>query len=266
MSVYYSDDLTNLKCAVESIIIQTYSNIIFYIYLDGVVSSDVENYLYQLSLENKNIKIISNHQNNGLAFALNQLIEVVVKNKDVEFIARMDSDDISIDTRIEKQVKYIKENDFDLVGTYCTEFGSESSLAVKKVPLTHSDILKYSITRCPFIHPTVMFRKSIFESSNIRYPENTTFTEDMGLWFKILDHKLICGNLPEVLLKYRMSDETVSRRKGINKAISEIKLRSKYMLKLNQFSVKNLILIISRLVFHSLPPKLLKIAYKNFRN
>ncbi|HFP9581128.1 TPA: glycosyl transferase, partial [Escherichia coli] len=101
----------------------------------------------------------------------------------------------------------------DVIGGYCTEFGSEFALKVKKVPLEHNDIVNYSALRCPFIHPTVMFRSRVFDS-NIRYPVNTYYSEDLALWYILLANGYKFANIPEILLKYRITEDTLFRRKG----------------------------------------------------
>ncbi|AEE22086.1 glycosyltransferase [Paraglaciecola chathamensis] len=265
MSVYVNDNLEQLKLAVDSILGQDYQSLRFFIYKDGLISEEATNYLNEVS-ENTNIFLFGNRVNFGLANSLNYLIDVVLRDMpQVEFIARMDSDDISHSNRISKQVKYFQKSPLvSVCGTACREFGSDAANEFNQVHQKHDDILKLSISKCPMIHPTVMFRKSVF-TRGFRYPTETRFTEDVALWFELLSAGLVFGNIDEPLLDYRLTDDTIRRRLGFRKAISEFTLRIRFMFKLGQFSPKNTVLVFARLVFHLLPFKLVRYLYKNSR-
>lgn len=262
MAIYKGDVTTQVEEAFDSVLKQTYPVSIF-LMIDGPIDSNLEAIIHEYSVR-MDFRIFRNKNSLGLAKSLNLLLDSVSRFE-YDYIARMDSDDICLSDRIEKQVNYLQsDTTIDLCGSYCEEFGSSFSKAVKKVPTSHDDIVSFSITRCPFVHPTVMFRSSVF-SDGVRYPVNLPFTEDMGLWFSLILRKKKMANIPEVLLKYRMNEQTLKRRLGMNKAISESKLRLYYMVKLNCFSFKNLALILSRFVFHILPESCLKFLYINFR-
>lgn len=185
--------------------------------------------------------------------------------KGYKYLARMDSDDISMPDRIAKQVNFLEnQKNIDVLGGACEEFGASFALKYKSLPLTHDELKLFSIIRCPFIHPTVMFRASIFHS-DIRYPTNTLLTEDMALWFILLEKNIIFANLPDILIKYRMDENTIHRRKGLSKAINEVKLRHSYMRKIKSSNFKNFFGLTIRFIFHLLPVAIIKILYKNAR-
>lgn len=265
MSVYRSDHFDHLKVAVESILNQSHRDLFLFIYRDGPISNDINSYIEQQCFIDSRIKYIKSDTNNGLAIALNVLIDIVMGDGTYDYIARMDSDDIARKDRLTKQVEFMNlQLDVDVCGTSCKEFGASFSLPEKHLPTTHDELLEFSITRCPFIHPSVMFRTSVF-SSGIRYPADTTFTEDMALWFLLLMKGYKFANINEILLYYRLNDKTLHRRRGFSKACSEMLVRSSYMFKLKKISLKNVLLIIARLVFHMIPVFFVKYAYKNLR-
>ncbi|OCH05713.1 glycosyltransferase [Aliivibrio fischeri] len=264
MSVYKHDNADFFEIAVNSMLTQTLKTDI-YIFIDGELNSGL------LSSVNKyriydNVFIVESKENVGLAMGLNSLIDCIISgDKKYKYIARMDSDDISYAYRLEKQVAFLsKNNHISVLGCFCHEFGSTFALDRKVLPENHDALLEFSITRCPFIHPTVVFNIDIF-IKGFRYPTNTKFTEDMAFWLLLLDEGYIFSNLNEVLLDYRLNEDTVSRRKGIDKALSEIKIRLKYMFRLNKVSLKNSFLIFSRLVFHILPDIVIKRLYIKLR-
>lgn len=265
MSVYKNDRCDHFKLAVESILKQSYKDITLFICQDGEVPSDIRHYLEILELDTFKVFVYKSDVNNGLAKSLNLLIDRVIESDKYNFIARMDADDISYENRIQSQVAFLKDHkSVDVIGTACEEFGSKFALSIKKLPTIHNELLDYSITRCPFIHPTVMFRTSIFVQG-IRYPSNTQLTEDMALWFELLSKGFIFSNLTVPLLKYRIDLNTLKRRRGFKKAISEILIRTKYMFKLRRVTYRNSLLLIAKFLFHISPYFVMHYLYKNKR-
>jgi hypothetical protein len=259
MSLYKNDSPEYAIVAIDSILKQDVDCDIF-IYRDGKVSVDLQAVLDFYS-NNVHCRIFESDENKGLAFALNYLIERSLE-EGYEYIARMDSDDISHPQRLKTQMNFMETcSDIHVLGTSCHEFGAYFALDQKHLPVNHKDLLKFSIIRCPFIHPSVMFRRKVFDKG-FRYPMDTTLTEDMALWFYLLQNGFRFANINEVLLDYRLDEQTIYRRKGFNKALSEIKLRSKYMKILKQTSLKNIMLIYSRILFHLMPANVLRMAYK----
>ncbi|MDZ4030842.1 glycosyltransferase [Kluyvera ascorbata] len=262
LSVYRSECPDYLYKSLQSMFSQTMPGDV-YLYVDGNIPDPLERVIEQFKSES-NFFIYRSDTNRGLAFALNLLINEVLK-RPYKYIARMDTDDISHSTRLEKQFHFMEEHlSVDVLGGYCREFGSEFALELKRLPLEHEELRSFSIIRCPFIHPTVMFRSSVF-NSGVRYPTNTVFTEDMALWFDLLERGFCFHNIPEVLLDYRLNENTFNRRRGIGKAISEVSVRFKYMIRLNEFSLKNIFLLFIKFCFHLLPSSLIQYAYKKCR-
>ncbi|HAS1027094.1 glycosyltransferase [Enterobacter cloacae] len=262
MSIYKSDDPEALRVALDSLINQTYPCDIF-VYQDGEIplalTSVIQDYV-----DNCQIKLTFCPVNKGLAHGLNTLINEVLQG-DYIYIARMDSDDISRPKRLSEQVSYLEKNpQVDICGTFCQEFGSTYALTEKRLPKAHEDLVKFSIARCPFIHPTVMFRRRVFEKGH-RYPTHTTYTEDMALWFALINAGFKLGNVDKVLLDYRLTEDTILRRRGFKKSISEVKLRVKYMMLLKMLTLKNVMLITSRVIFHLLPVSFMRFMYRNMR-
>ncbi|WP_392400615.1 glycosyltransferase [Aeromonas salmonicida] len=260
MSVYRSDVYKDIAGAIDSILTQTYPCSL-YLYQDGPVSEEVSNLLRSVCDSNKNVSLTVSTENHGLAHALNAMIDKAI-SKGYEFIARMDSDDISRPTRIAKQIEYLDQHpDIDVLGGSCREFGASYAMAEKHLPRNHAELVDFSVARCPFIHPTVMFRSRLFVCG-VRYPTDTKLTEDMALWLKLIEGGYKLANINEILLDYRLNENAVKRRQGVGKAISEFAIRFKHMQTMKKNTPKNIIMISSRLFFHVLPLPIIKILYK----
>lgn len=265
MSVYNGDLPDNIECSINSILRQTYQSFKLYIMIDGPIKAEIRNILVKY-ISNPKISIHERDVNKGLAFSLNELIDIAQNMECYAFLARMDSDDISLPQRFSEQIKFFQENsEIDVAGSYCHEFGSEFALNVKKVPLDHNSLIRYTFYKCPFIHPTVMFRMSLFDKGDVRYPLQTSLSEDLALWFILISRGAKLANIDKVLLNYRIDNSTLTRRSGIKKAWSEIKLRFAFAFMMRNKSLKIYLLILCRGIFALCPTQIKKIMYKRCR-
>jgi len=214
MSVYRNDKIGYLKEAIQSIIDQTFTNFHLYIVVDGPVESDFEEYLS--AIRDNRIRLFRLEKNGGLARALNFLLEIVMKNQEYKFIARMDADDISLPDRFNKQHNFLSLNTgISCVGCWYQEINeSGMHLSDVRLPTIHEKIKKIYYIRSPFAHPSVMFRRDLIELSGF-YPTDTMFMEDNVLWGNALKAKLQFANIPEYLFKFRRDDSFYKRRSGV---------------------------------------------------
>ncbi|WP_299997042.1 glycosyltransferase [uncultured Cedecea sp.] len=264
LSVYKSDSLTFLKEAVDSLINQTYSCIDIFIQVDGWVSDDVKCLLKKYNEEN-NIFIFYHAEQKGLATRLNNSIDLIIEKGGYEYIARMDSDDISCSNRIETQVKFMSDNiDIDVVGSdviEISEIGDE--LYYKKMDSDSEIIMKKIIKKCPLNHPSVMFRTSLFEDG-VRYNASLKNTQDYYLWIDLLSAGKKISNINKPLLKFRVDNNFHSRR-GFKKAINDLNARCYAFKKLEVLTLTNILHTVLLFLLRISPPFLKKIAYNKFR-
>lgn len=228
MPVYNSEKY--IKEAIDSILAQTYSNFEFIIVYDKSTDKTLD---IIKSYQDERIKII-NGENKGLAAALNKGI-LSSKGK---YIARMDSDDISLPERFEKQVACLNNNpEIGILGTKAQIIENEA--ITNRFFL--EDFYKYKnhifeigivdvLNTCVFCHPTVMFNKDILVKDNLFYDNSINGGEDQELWTRaILKTKLAILN--ENLLQYRVHNSNatdVNLDVGLNNTkIAKMKLLKK---------------------------------------
>lgn len=197
MSTYNRFDY--LEEAVDSILNQTYKNIELIVVLEKSENQDLIEKILK-SYNDDRIVIIKNSNRIGFPASLNIAMEIS-KGK---YIARMDDDDISLPERFEKQVNFMEENpEIGISGTMAEIFMNGSGIIDVE---TDPEILKIvSLSRTPFCHPSVIFRKEYFNKFNLRYDTNY-FTEDYELWSRAIQFFPI-SNIKEVLLKYRANEQ-----------------------------------------------------------
>lgn len=262
MSVYHNDKLEFVNLAVDSILKQTYTHFDLYIQYDGIIKEDVDTYLS--TLKDPRMHIFRRHQNKGLAYSLNELLDIIL-TKDYEFIARMDADDISMENRFERQINYLKMNPhIDCIGSWAIEITSNGvPYFHKQMPVQHDECKKMFRKRDCLIHPTVMFRKSYFEKAGL-YSLDTYFGEDTMMWAQGFANNCKFGNIPEYLLKFRLDDHFFQRRRGWKHAKSIFLLRYKVN-RMLQFGITAYFWAMAYALIKLMPTPILNIIYRKLR-
>lgn len=209
----------------------------------------------------ESFKTVPLEKNVGLGEALN----AGIKHCSYELIARMDTDDISISNRFEKQLKVFEEKDIDVCSAFISEFEDDENdiISYRKLPENHDDIVKYSKMRSPLNHAVTMFKKSIVEQAG-GY-KKMMLMEDYYLWIRMIMKKAKFYNIQEVLLHMRAGDSMLERRWGLKYAKSELAL-SREFYKIGFLDIKEYIKIVFiRVPIRFVPKKLFKIAYRMLR-
>ena len=203
MSVYNAEKY--LDAAIRSILEQTYNNFEFIIINDGSNDRSLE-IIKKYKNEDDRIVLIS-RENRGLISSLN---EGIAKARG-EYIVRMDADDISLQFRIEKQLQ-VMEHDKDIVvcGSWINIFGENINEKVARYFEHDKQIKANLLVSCCFAHPSVMIRKDAFTHNNILYDERFKNAEDYHLWTQLAKVGKFY-NIPEILLKYRFLETSITR-------------------------------------------------------
>ena len=227
MSVYKNDNAEHFDCALSSITAeQTLKPNEIVLVVDGPVGEQIDAVIEKYTTKYNIFKVVRLEKNGGLGNAL----RIAVENCENDIIARMDSDDVAVPIRFEEQLKFMSENNVDIVGGHISEFvGEESNLVSRRnVPLTDEEIKVEMKSRCAFNHMTVMFRKSAVIS--VGGYLDWHYNEDYYLWLRMLKVGCRFANLDRVLVNVRVGSEMYQRRGGTKYFRSEAKLQS-YMLK-----------------------------------
>lgn len=226
LSVYKNDKAEFLRSSIDSILNQSYKNIILYIGVDGTIGEKLYKCLEQYEQEKK-VNIIYFPENRGLAVVLNDLL-ILCKEANIEYIARMDADDISVPNRLANQVNYLLLHpEVDVVGGRIEEINEQSERNGKSVtyPLTHQECFKFFRYRDPLAHPAVMFRKSFFDKAK-GYRNEYRKNQDTMLWFDGFMNGCVFANLDETVLLFRVTDDFYkNRRNGFKRAKKMLKDR-----------------------------------------
>lgn len=212
MSVYDRELPENLNESLESMLMQSYPPSDFVLVCDGKLTCELNIIVKSFQNEFKNIfRIIQIDENVGVGKAYNEGIKACK----YDYIVKMDSDDISLPNRCLKQMTlFAVKPKLDITGTFVEEFDTmtDEVVAVKKVPVMHKDIVAYSKRRNPFNRQTVAFKKSFAEK--IGGYSDLKICEDYEFIARMLQHGAKGQNIPEVLVRYRIDENTVDTRKS----------------------------------------------------
>lgn len=223
MSIYFKEKPEYFRESLESIKNQTYKIDELVLVKDGALTNELEEVIKEYK-NILNIKEVPLEKNVGLGLALREGI-LHCSN---EIIVRMDSDDISREDRIEKQIKVLLENDeIGIVGSNSENFSKKiGDLKIFGIyPEKDKEIRKFMKRRCPFLHPTIMVKKSkVIECGNY---EDLSWFEDYDLFLKILNYTQ-GYNIQEELLYFRANEEMFERRGGLKYIKREIKALTKF--------------------------------------
>lgn len=203
----YRPDARHLKLAIQSLLNQTIENWELILYDDGSGAA-FEGILQEAAELDSRIVLVRGGKNRGLAHGLNRCVKVAKGS----YIARMDDDDFCHPERFQRQLDFLQTHpQYDWVGTNGLLFdkkGIWGRLTMPERP-EERDFLRYS----PYIHPSVMFRREVFQKAHGYITARVTNRcEDYELFMRL--HMRGCRgyNIQEPLFFYREDMKSHGKR------------------------------------------------------
>lgn len=168
----------------------------------------------------RRVSLISLAVNSGPSRARN----VALDRATGRWIAILDGDDLCTPNRIAHQVRFLRDNDIDLCGSWFTEFGQGPARTVRW-PHEESALATAMLFQSTICHPTVMARREVFDA--VRYREDYRLAEDYDLFVRA-STRFRLANVPEALLRYRRHAEqaTQAKREQMETVTRQIRLRA----------------------------------------
>jgi hypothetical protein len=153
------------------------------------------------------IRLIENPRNVGLTRSLNRGLSAARG----ELIARQDADDVSEPRRLARQVAFLDAHpDVALLGTWYRKIAADGRLRHERRPPRDWTDLRWALLfYCPFVHSSVMFRKSAVLQHVGGYDESFEYGEDYALWQRVAA-QLRAANLAEPLVRLRIHPESMT--------------------------------------------------------
>lgn len=259
LSVYKYENEDFFRAALNSVARQTVQPREVVIVQDGPIPPSLSQVLERYEHPNK--VIVSLKENVGLGKALS----IGLHHCSYELVARVDSDDINVETRFAEELQAFREDsELDVLGSWIAEFEGtpETINFIRKTPTTYQDVRKSIGARNPLNHMTVMFKKSsVLDAGNYQH---LPYGEDYYLWMRILSKSGKIRSLPKILVYARTGGAFYLRRGGLKYLSTELRLQRK-LLELHIIGMPRYILnLYLRIIPRLLPASALGYVYTKF--
>lgn len=239
-SVYKNDKPEFVRVALDSMLVhQSVKPDEIVLVQDGPVPEALAALLTEYETKYPEVMHVIRLEKNG---GLGNALKLGVENAKYDLCARMDSDDICLPDRFEKQLAYLEAHpECDIVGGQMTEFidSPDNIVGRREVPLSNEKIYKFMKSRCALNHVTVLFRKeAVLKVGNY---QDWFWNEDYYLWVRMMMNHCVFANIPDVAVNVRSGADQYARRGGKKYFDSEIGIK-KLMLKNGMISRKDYII------------------------
>lgn len=249
----------SVKSSLESVKSQIYRNWECII-CDDCSKDGTWELLKEITKEDNRFTLIRNEQNLGLGATLNKCIEY----SKGEYLARHDTDDISLPERIERQVVFLDRHpEISVVGTYAELYNEMDKIwGILKTPLNPN--IKNWIKGSSVIHASVMMRKEHVLLTG-GYDPTAIRVEDYDLWLRMVAKGYRIITIPEILYRIHM-DKTSYNRKKFKYRLNEARIIYKALKRLGMPYRYNL-LVLKPVLVGLIPTKILFLYhYRKFKN
>jgi len=259
MAIYYGVEPEHLLLAAHSVFHQTLQPSELIIVVDGVIDWKLEDIVIQISSIGE-VRVLRLSENVGPGAARHAGIQLA----NSEIVAIMDSDDICVSSRFEKQYKKLTSGEIHIVGAWIREFSDVTAdrSTLRVLPETHSALVHYAKRRSPMNNVTIMFYKNSYFTAG-GYSSMRSF-EDYDLFVRMILSGSQFYNVQEVLVEVRGGSQMFSRRGGLRQIGLESSMLFRFY-KCGFYSLKDLLInLCLRTTMRLLPNFIRKGIYTTF--
>lgn len=215
---------TTLAESLESLLTQSFKDFELVLVNDG--STDNTLAIADRYAERLTIRTLDHKRSQGVASSINDGLAA----SDSEFVARLDSDDLAMPERFERQLDFMRANPrTGVCGSHLLVFSDQyDGRFVLNHPTTSGAIATAMLQRCAIAHPSVIARRQVFELAG-NYDERFDFAEDYELWCRASLLGVQFANIPEPLTHYRKHAGQVSQQKSQLQFERDMAIKNRYM-------------------------------------
>jgi len=211
----YNQPKSILDACLGSIVNQTYKNWEFLI-SDDSTSEESVRVIDDHASGDKRIRVVRRPARMGLVGSLN----VAIRESKGDYLAILDADDIAVPERLQLQVDYFESHEkCDVLGGAMNIINEQSEkTSVRYYPTRGLRLLFWMMLRDAVGHPTVMFRRKVFDDGFFYDESMSKGCEDTEMWLRLRNHGYVICNLKTPLVNYRIAEDMAIKRKADNKA------------------------------------------------
>ena len=211
----YNEQIYMIKKSVESILSQTYTNIEVILINDNPQYMELDQLFKKYRSRDARVRYVYHEENKGLVYSLNEGIKMATGN----YVARMDADDISYCDRLEKQIKFLKSNQYDMVGCNVIKIDeNEKYIKELRVPEKFESIKKYQKYGNCMLHPTWLVKREVYVK--LDGYRKIYACEDYDFVLRAIISGFKLGNLPEYKLYYRIRSNSISVTSNVKQKLT----------------------------------------------
>ena len=189
--------------SINSVILQSFRDWELLV-VDDCSTDNTKNIIEKFVDRDDRIKLISRDKNGGKPSIAKNSAFKYIKG---DYIAFLDSDDLWLETKLEKQLKLIKKDNFTLcyTGGYLIDENSKE-IGSFLPKYNNGFIFKNMLRRYEINNQSVMIKREVFRKFN----EDITIGEDYNLFMEIVLNNKVC-NIKEKLIKYRVHGSSITK-------------------------------------------------------
>ncbi|MBD3841918.1 MAG: glycosyltransferase [Campylobacterales bacterium] len=218
--VYEKDNDEYFEQALKSITIdQTLKPSQILLVVDGPINNEKRDIIERFSkLDGFTFDVLKLPVNVGQGKALNAGLD----RCKYDYVARMDSDDISMPDRFERQIGYLKMHpEVDVMSSFVEEFDGFQLSKVRALPLTAKEIHRFGKLRSPINHGACIYKKE--KVLAVGGYSSYVQLQDYLLFVKMICAGFTFSNTADIVLKVRMPGGYV-KKSGLNYFKEEVNL------------------------------------------
>lgn len=190
---------------IDSVMAQTYGNWEMII-VDDRSSDNTKEIVEEYIKNDSRIKYHLLEVNSGAAVARTTAMRLAQG----AYMAFLDSDDVWMPDKLERQIKWMQENDYAFSCTAYEQIDEDDNLLGKTIKTVKKTNYNRLLLDCPVGNSTVVYdveKMGKFEVPNIRK------RNDDALWLQMLKKEKYIYGMPDVLMKYRIRKNSISSNK-----------------------------------------------------
>lgn len=190
---------------IESVLKQTYKNWEMVI-VDDCSTDNTYEVVKKYADNDSRIKYYLLEENSGAAVARTKAMQLATG----DYMAFLDSDDLWISNKLECQLKFMKENNYNFTCTEYEQIDENGKSLNKVIKVKNKTNYNGVLLSCPVGNSTVMYNVSKmgkFQVPNIRK------RNDDALWLQMLKKEEYIYGLNNILMEYRIRTNSISSNK-----------------------------------------------------
>ena len=159
----------------------------------------------------------------------------------------MDADDLSLPSRLGRLAQAARNDDADIVGSWAHLINGEGQRIGSRAPPTEDRAIRRAMRwTTPFLHPTVMLRRSFL--LQVGGYLGGFRTEDIDLWLRCSRSGGRFANIPEYLFEYRLHGDQASRSRLVYAEGASYRLRE-FVLRPSVYRAASLVVSLGKALF-----------------